>query len=204
MQSQWFSAVVAFTTVSVKKRFWPLILTSSALNSSTFLELHGLGFFASFRRLHLCQAWADHLPDHCVCVSACDFVCVWSYLGLSVFTFRAFTLSCKSVRVFRGAGFAVLTHERHPTLTGAEKRISAGLKKKKKKRSRHAWQQQYKNTSFLTCFSGPVWCDMKHHRLRGKADSWKTCTGTAQSNSYHFSWHTMYHLTEKKQHLHLT
>lgn len=46
-----------------------------------------------------------------------------------------------------------------PAWREQKKGLAAGLKKK----SRHAWQQQYKHTSYHTCSTSPVWCDKNHH-----------------------------------------
>lgn len=87
-------------------------------------------------------------------ISICDWN--WAPLPAVHYCFHVFVLSWKSM-----CGFAMLlTYERHPCLTGAEKRISRRFKKKK---SRHAWQQQYKHTSYHTCSTSPVWCDKNHH-----------------------------------------
>ena len=92
-----------------------------------------------------------------------------------------------------------------PPWRGAEKRISGRLKKKKEKKSRHAWQQQYKNSSYHTCSSGPVWCDKNHHI---GWEAWQTVGRQAQTQhspkDISFSWHTMFCWAEKEQHLHLT
>lgn len=79
---------------------------------------------ASFRWLQLYQT-----GDHCVCVCVRLRLRVVVPLAARVY-FHVFILSCKSVRVFRGEGFAVLTYAHHPALTGAEKRISGRFKKK--------------------------------------------------------------------------
>lgn len=136
----------------------------------------------TFKWLHLYQ-----MGDHCVraCLSGCDWDCGYTS-GYTCLLSCLHTQLQKWLCLQRQQFCCVDIWTSHPFLMGAEKRISSSLKK-----SRHAWQQQY--NTYPTTHASVVACDMiktTSHRLRGVAGSWKTCTGTAQSDSYHFSWHT--------------
>lgn len=136
-----------------------------------------------------------HLQRTCKCCGCLCAACVWSHLWVSVLSFPS---SYSAAKVCTSSEEPPLPCWHTSTIAPwreQKKGLAAGFKKKK---TRHAWQKQYKNTSY-TCSSGPVWCDKKpSHGLRGTSDSWRTCIGTAQSNSYHFSWHAMYHWAERE------
>lgn len=81
----------------------------------------------------------QHFPTGCTCRQPMWplrahvlRLCVVAPLALHVY-FHIFILSCKSVRVFRGAGYTALTCEHQPALlTEAEKRISGWFEEKEK------------------------------------------------------------------------
>lgn len=94
-----------------------------------------------------------------LCVSLCDWDCVWSYLWLLMFTFMS-SYSAAKVCVSSQERVLLCWHTHTiPPWREQKKGLAAGLKKK----SRHAWQQQYKHIFYHTCSSGPVWCDKNHH-----------------------------------------
>lgn len=87
-----------------------------------------------------------------------DWDCVWSYLWPLYVYFRVFILRCK-VCVSSEETVLLCWHMNTiPPWWEQKKGLAAGFKK-----SRHAWQQQYKHSSYHTCSSGPVWCDKNHH-----------------------------------------
>jgi len=125
--SQWYDGQKDFCNLNhILVEFWHHLLSAK----ESFAELLSL--------LSLRFQMATHTFDHCVWLhttSNCSFSTC----------FHVLLLCCQRVRVFRPGGFAVLTHEQHPCLMGAEKGLAASLEGKRK--YRHAWQQQYKHTS---------------------------------------------------------
>lgn len=156
------------------------VLTSSVPSSS----INYTGY--NFCILRMVARVPDWWPQW---VSVCTLDCVWLYAWLFMFTFIFSYSAAKVCMSSEETFFAVLTYERPPSWREQKKGLVAGLKKKK---NRHAWQQQYKYTSYLTCSSGRVWYDKNHHiGWEARQPVGRHAQTQHNPNSYHYSWHTL-------------